>query len=60
MILEGRRQTPPQSFWVSPAGKVTGSVSLTATVVCIKAGLAVALGVVIAAGIWFLELIARS
>ena len=60
MILEGERQTPPQSFWTSAAGKKTGSVALGATVFTIKAALGIVLGLVIAGGIWFLELLART
>jgi hypothetical protein len=54
----GRR--PPPASWTSPAAKESASKSLGAAIWTAKIGLAIFLGLIIAAGLWFLELLATT
>jgi hypothetical protein len=55
-VRGGRR--PPPAGWTSPAAKEVGNSSISFVVWTAKIGLAATLGLVIALGIWFLELLA--
>jgi hypothetical protein len=49
---------PPPADWTSPKAKEAASLSISFIVWTFKIGLAIACGLVIAAGLWFLELLA--